>query len=264
MSNSLETELSAALANDGISAAELNALLLRVGEAIIAAENDAKSYQEQIYELDADPQAANAQYKSKLIAAGRLRTAEGRLQRKLSASEASERLAAWEADFGSMEKQRNELAAELVDAFGQLAKVAEVFSRITVFEGELSKFQSSRPSGAPGHILEVELHARGRDAFDRDHPPLSQLLKLYSLGGKQIWPIPQKRDWVQSIPVLQGTYGEVGPDWWHKEIQEARQAQVKAESDRVTAYYKQQGEARAAREHAEDQEKWKNAGGASK
>ena len=87
-----------------------------------------------------------------------------------------------------------------------------------------------------------------------------QMVKLFALSGKQIWPPVVKRDLSHFIPVIEAPYG--GPDWWKKEIQEARQAQVKADSDRLTEYYAQQQRLKEERERQE--ESWKQVGGAGK
>ena len=261
MSNSLETELSAALVSDTVPAVELSALIIKVEEAITSADAEAKLNQELVYSLDADPKQAHAAMEEAVICSGRLTTALTRLHRKRAAAENAERVAAWQSDFGSMTERRDAMAAELVTAFADMNRIAEVFSRATLFEAELSKFHQTRPSGVPGMLRGPELEARDLDAFNRDNPSLLNMVKLFALSGKAIWPIPQKRDWVQMIPTIQGQFG--GTDWHRPEVQQARQAEAKAQSDRVTAFYKQQAEDRAEREFKEDQERWKNIDGAA-
>ena len=73
-----------------------------------------------------------------LLLVGRLNTLLTRLHRRRATAENAERVAAWNKDFGSMTERRDTLAAELVEAFSELSRVSEVFSRITIFEAELS------------------------------------------------------------------------------------------------------------------------------
>lgn len=259
MSN-LETELSAALVSETVTAVELSALIIKVQEAITAADAEAKRSQEAVYDLAADPKAAHAAMEEAVICSGRLNTALTRLHRKRSSAENAERVAAWQNDFGSMTERRDALAAELVDAFSDLSRVAEIFSRATLFEGELSQFHQSRPSGVPGLLRGPELEARDLNSFNRDTPSLLPLIKLFALSGKQIWPPVVKRDLSAFIPVIEAQYG--GADWWRDEIKQARQEQVKAESDRVTNFYAEQQRLREEREQQE--ESWKHIDGAGK
>jgi hypothetical protein len=150
--NSLETEIGEALTRDDITSDALSALIIRVQEAIIAADAEAKRNEEAVYDLNSNPKVAHEAFEEAVICSGRLTTALTRLHRQRSAVEASERRAAFEGEFKPMTAKRDALAAELVDAFGQMAKVAELFSRITLFEAELSQFHQSRPSGVPGHL----------------------------------------------------------------------------------------------------------------
>ena len=253
----LEQELSSALTNETVSAVVLNALIVRTEAAIAEADADAKRQNELIFDpqLCADPKEARGAMDDALLLVGRLNTLLTRLHRRRATAENAERVAAWNKDFGSMTERRDTLAAELVEAFSELSRVSEVFSRITIFEAELSRFHQGRPSGVPGLLLGCELQARGLQSFDRDTPSLLNQIKLFSLSGKAIWPPPQKKEWVNSIPVIEASYG--GPNWWDKHIQEERQAQVKRESDRVTAYYAEQQRLREEREHQEDIERWK-------
>jgi hypothetical protein len=99
------------------------------------------------------------------------------------------------------------------------------------------------------------------ESFNCDSPSLLNEIKLFALSGKAIWPIPQKRDWTFAIPVVEAA-GAIGPDWWRQEIQDARAAQVKQESDRLTAYYAEQQRLKEERDYQEEK-RWKNIDGAA-
>ena len=253
--SSLESEIGAALTSETISGDALSDLILRVQEAIVASEAESKRCQEAIYDIDVkDPKAEHVAMEESVIMAGRLQTALTRLHRKRTAVETSSRLAAWESEFNALKDERNALADELVDTYPEAAaKLIDLFSRISAFDGRLSTLRQNRPGGIKAHLADVELEVRGLERFTRDTPSIIQQVLLFDLStGKQAWPPVVKRDLSFAIPVIDDI--RHSPDWWKPEVRNARRAESENEAARVAAFYADRTRQKAEREEREEQQ----------
>jgi hypothetical protein len=197
-----------------------------------------------------------------LLLSGRLNTLLTRLHRKRTAAETAERLSAWEAEFKALKDERDLLAVELLDTYPALAaKLIDLFSRLAAFDGRISQLLSARPSSVKDTLLAPELEARGLSRFTRAEPSITAQVQLFDLNTtKQIWPVPVPRDMSIFAPL---PYNPRYSGEWHKYQEEEANA-CRAESERVNAHYEQMAKERAAREHQEDLERWKQLGGAGK
>jgi hypothetical protein len=177
-----------------------------------------------------------------------LRTLHGRLLRRVHAVEAAEQFRQWQCDFRDLNKEHNSLAKEFAALYPTaVAQLANLFGRLSSFERRASQLHQRRPAGCALHIESVELTARKLERFTRDEPSLPTVVQLFALDGKQVWPVKVARDMSLFAPVVPADPAR-GPDWWRKEVQDARAAEAKAEADRVTAYYEKQAREREERE----------------
>jgi hypothetical protein len=189
-------------------------------------------------------------YLDGLLAAGRLRTLLARLNRRYTEVSAAERISQWRKTAAALSEERDDLALELDEAYPDLVtRLVDLFTRMTVLDRKLSRLHETRPSGIMLHLTCPELMARGLDEFNRARPSLLKSVQLYDFNGNQVWPTKVARDLSLFAPERYAN-PRSGPDW-HK-FSEARAEEVKAESQRVAAYYEQQAQQRKEREDREN------------
>jgi hypothetical protein len=248
----LERRLTAVLGNSaGATAAELRELLQTTEEGIILAEEEAAVAQARALDptVTPDPSAARAYAEDTALAAGRLSTLHGRLLRRVTEVEATERLRQWQRDFSDLKKERDALADEFAALYPRcVSQLTDLFARVVAFDQKASKLHQARPAGVALHIDSPELTARKLERVTRDVPSLLTAVTLYDFhNGKQIWPPVQKRDMSLFAPVVIADAAH-SPDWWRPEVQAARNAEAKAEAERVREYYERQAREREERE----------------
>jgi hypothetical protein len=248
----LEQQISAAL-DGGASAAEALAALIAETEAAVAmADAEAKSEEARMLDpvLSPDPHQAKAAMEDALIRSGRLRTLLPRLIRKHGEVEAAEQLAAFEVEYLDLEKERDELALELAEAYSDaVATLIDLFQRVADHDGKIAALHQSRPTGCGLHLDGVELTARGLAAFCRDIPSLIKATTLFDFTtGKQLWPVIVPRDMSVFAPAYPHDIRYTNR-WW--EAHEADAAGRRAESQRVDGYYAEQNRLREERDRKE-------------
>jgi hypothetical protein len=155
-----------------------------------------------------------------------------------------------EPDFRQVEAKRDELAEEYAATYPKfVAQVVDLFSRAEAVDREVSRINGSAPSGEH-RLRQVELVARGLDNFSRADPPITKAVQLpdWLNSEKLAWPPPQP-----SLAVLVAssmTFSQhPGDNWWRQD--EERKAALRAEQERVAAYYEQMARQREERENAE-------------
>ena len=160
-----------------------------------------------------------------------------------------------EPDFRQVEAKRDELAQEYAATYPRLAaQFVDLFERIEAVDKEVSRINGSAPSGEHRRLRQVELVARGLDNFSRADPPITKAVQLpdWTNSEKMVWPPPQPSLAVQVAASM--TFSQhPGDDWWQQ--REERTAALRAEQERVAAYYEEMARQREERENAEAQER---------
>lgn len=190
----LEQQVVAALTAEPPPALDqLLTLIAETESAIITAENEASLAREQFLDPIATPDAnaGRAKLESKQFISARLRTLLPKLQERAHAVQAEENRKAWQVDFARCADQRNQLAKELAQTYPNVvSQLVSLFSRIRANDAALSDLHGSRPDGAKGTLLGVELTARNLSEFNRDQPSLTRDLRLpeWQESCRLAWP----------------------------------------------------------------------------
>ncbi len=145
----------------------------------------------------------------------------------------------------------NELAQEYAATYARLAaQFVDLFERIEAVDKKISRINGSAPSGEHRRLHQVELIARGLDNFNRSNPSITKAVPLpdWTNGEKMIWPPPQPSLAVQVASSM--TFGQHPGDHWWQQREERAQA-MRAEQERVAAYYEEMARQREERENAE-------------
>jgi hypothetical protein len=219
---SLETRIATALTKM-IKSADLATLITEVEDAILAAEKAVE--QARVRALDPivlDPGARTALQDAEFLTQ-RLQVALPRLGQRLEEIQAAEHAAEWEPEFERVKARRDELARECAELYPTVTdQLVDLFKRISECDGEISRINGAAPSGEHRRLLEVELHARGLDAFTRDEPSIiTELLKLpnWADSARMAWPLPEPFDPERFAPVPFDP--RHSPDWWKVKQEEA-------------------------------------------
>jgi hypothetical protein len=176
-------------------------------------------------------------------------------QARCQKAQAQEQATEWLAEHDRLKGERDALAEELRAVYPDaVAKIMDLFVRITANDESLSGLHRSRPPGMKEHLLSAELHARGLDNFRRDKPSLLETTRLIDwASGREIWPPPQTPLAVlvaASVPRSQYR----GADWW--KTNERRAAEQQAERQRVADYYARAKREQEERENSEARERF--------
>jgi hypothetical protein len=195
MKQTLEQQIVKALTADD-PPPTLEQLLTLVGEvesAIIEADNEASLAQEQFLDPIATPDANAGRAKMEMtqFTSARLRTLLPRLESRAREVEAEENRKAWQVRFDALERERDQLAAELGELYPKVeSQLVSVFARCANLDARLSALHQSRPSGCKGTLLSAELVARNLTEFSRDQFSLTRELKIPSFteSSRLSWP----------------------------------------------------------------------------
>jgi len=250
MSATLEQRIATALSSETTS--DVVALLIaEVETAIVAADKAAEMEREKALDPLASPDAAKARasMEDAAFTRDRLRNVLPRLQARLTELHAAEYAARWEPDFEQVQAQRDELAQQYAGLYPKLAgQLVDLFERIEAVDKEVSRVNGSAPEGEHRRLRQTELVARGLDNFSRADPPITVQLADWTNSEKMAWPPPKPSLAVQVATSM--TYGShPGASWW-QESKERAQA-LRAEQERVAAFYEAQARRREERENAE-------------
>ena len=133
-------------------------------------------------------------------------------------------MAQWRARYEVLKEKRDGLATELQDVYPPLvAKIADLFSRITANDAELAQLHQARPSGESPHLDGAELTARGLERFTRENPSIASELRLPSFehSDPTVWPPSRTFDPNLFAPVVSGDPRLSTGDWWKVQPEEA-------------------------------------------
>jgi hypothetical protein len=223
MSNDLEARIAAAL-TDSVTSETLDGLVTETEQGIADAQAAAEAEREKALDLTASPdaKAAREAVAEAEFVRDRLRAALPRLQERLQKVEDAEYLAGWLARYEVLKEKRDGLARELPDVYPpSVAKIPDLFSRITANDLELDQLHQARPSGVSLHLDGAELTARGLDRFTRDEPSIITELRLpgWPHSGRMAWPPPQPFDPERFAPAPHDR--RFSSEWWVVQQEEA-------------------------------------------
>jgi hypothetical protein len=246
----LERKLSSVFADDraAVTSAELRALMQETESGIVDAQEAARLAKADALDptVTPNPTEARSRMEDAALAAGRLHTLLGRLQRRYAEVAEAERFAAWQADFNDLRKQRDALAGDLAKVYPEVtATLTDLFTRIALLDQKLSTLHQARGAGVQLHLLGAELIARELERFTRDVPSLLQSVVLLDFNsGTRVWPPVVPRDMTMFQPVpFNPRYSS---RWWETQAAEAEAR--KQEQKRLDEYYEQQQRGRRERE----------------
>ena len=215
--DNLEQRAVAALRNDSVSLTELTELICEVESALTAADVTAEeTWREGIDPvLSPDPVLARERVKAAEFAYDRLGALLSRLEARHQQIAAAERNARWEADYGRVKAERDQLAAELAETYPQIvAKLVGLLNRVACCERECERIAGTAPSGERRRLLGPELHAKGLTRFTRDTPSFTRDLRLpdWEQPATTSWP-PQRAREMLTFP-LYAHKDRYSANWW--------------------------------------------------
>jgi hypothetical protein len=205
--------------------------------------------------LALDPKAARQAIADATFAANRLRTLLSKLQSRYQQLRDKEERTAWLAKFDALKPERDALAEELGELYPDaIAKLMDLFVRITANDNALSELHQARPTGMAQHLLSAELRARGLDSFSYNTPSLLTSVHLIDWEtGREIWPAPKPSMAAAFAAIAMPSYDRRFTGDWAKE-NERRAAAQEAERQRMADYYTRTTKEQEDRENAETRE----------
>jgi hypothetical protein len=247
----LEQKIKSALTTDK-SSDELAALIAEV-EATIPTASDAAE-QERIKAYDptiVDAHKARQSLADAEFARERLQAALPALQQRLQELQAQEYSVQWHDNYAQVEADSHALAAELREVYPAVVnKLVDLLTRKKACDAEVGRINGSAPAGVALRLREVELVARDLKGFTRGEPSITNELSLpdWDQPTKLVWPPPQVPLAVQvAASMIQRPHP--GANWASE--REERTAALRAEQERVAAFYEAQARRREERENAE-------------
>jgi hypothetical protein len=195
-----------------------------------------------------DSKAHRAQMDSAKFFAERLLRAHPSLEARYREVAAREYLAQWQTDYAAVEAARDALAAELRQVYPELVtKVADLFTRMAECDREVLRISGAAPYGEHRRLLDVELAARGLESFTTANPSIAQTVQLpdWEQSDRMVWPPPSTPFAVLAVQAMPAP-AHPGGGWW--KYREERTAALRAEQERVAAYYEDMERQREERE----------------
>jgi hypothetical protein len=230
MSNKLEQKVSNALAANGHqTAADIAGLLTELEQAIVTAEEAAKAAHEASLDpaKTPDPVAARHASENAAFRANRLKTLLPRLQQRYTAAVTREEAAAGRQKAAPILAQRDQIAAEFVQIYGECAAaIAELFQRAAANNTELNRLCQSLPANLGLDLREAELVGRNLGQFTRDRPSVISGCVLMNYDGRTLWPERRLPDPVMFEPVPHNR--RFSPEWGMVMDEENAAAEAKA------------------------------------
>ena len=189
----LEQEIVAALAGADVNSGDLSALIERTEAAIPEIDQAAETARSEALDpaLSPDPKTARAAMEDAAFTRERVKTLLPRLQARYQEVQAQGYLTEWRSDYEKLKGKRDGLADELRTIYPEFEpKIADLFTRITANDAELSRLHQARPAGIALHLLSAELVARDLERFTIREPSIAQELKLptFAPGQRLAWP----------------------------------------------------------------------------
>jgi predicted transcriptional regulator len=166
---SLEQRIAAALANQDIAAADLQALIAETNAAIAQATATAESERAKAYDpaLSPDPKAARAAMEDAHFIVGRLQTLLPRLHAHHTRRQHQEKREQWRAEATTFERARDALAQEFAEVYPRaVGELVSLMARTAALEQDIERLNRAAPSGE-GRLVGVENTARGLPLVDR-------------------------------------------------------------------------------------------------
>jgi hypothetical protein len=186
-----EQKIAHALNGSGHSSTELGDLLTETEQAILKAEEEARSARDAAYDprLSRDLQSARAAMEDAAFRVGRLEILLPRLRRRYQIVVAQEQSAEAEAKAEPIRAQRDALAQEFADTYTEYAdRLTDLFERMAENNAAIARLHSSLPDGSSLYLRESELEARKLASFSRDHFSILKTAVLPDIDGTMLWP----------------------------------------------------------------------------
>jgi hypothetical protein len=252
----LEKRISAALTGER-TAHDLANLLMQCDLAVPQAEEFAKSELERALDplrSPDDPREARQQAEDATFAANRLRTLRPRLLARYHEISAAEQRDKYLAHYEQLKIEGAALGAELVDLYGAVMPLVEVFGRLRAFRERCRALHAGDPGGLP-HVNDAELQARRLDGFTGEVKSLLEAVRLPDFtSGRELWPekpISFAASFAASmVPV------HPGPMWSDPVYQERVAEERRQEQERLAAARAQAAKLQLDRENKELRENW--------
>ena len=253
--NSLEKRIASALVDEGITSAELSALLTEVESATTAADKAAK--EERTKALDptnVDTAAARRELDNATFHRDRLHAALPKLQRHYDQVSDQESYDRWLAMFEGVKSKHAAAAAKLKAIYWEFGpKLVEALLDAQDVDADVRRVMDQKP------VLLAQANGDGKDLPTVEHtarslksiaPGCSMMrdmhLPLFEAPNALAWPPPTPSLFSQmAMPII----SHPGADWWKDN--DARKTNAERENARIVNYYKQQQEEREKREAAE-------------
>jgi hypothetical protein len=182
----LEKRITSALV-DAIASAAIAELIAETESAIAIADEAAEQARTKALDplLSPDATKARAAMEDAAFIRDRLRTVLPRLQARFRQVSLQERYDAWVIDYDNIKLARDALAKELTALYPEYAtRIINLLLRIEAVDLEVKRVASRKPYEAPAangdgrNLREVELEARGLEAFSTHAPSIIKNLRL--------------------------------------------------------------------------------------
>ena len=247
----LEQRIADALAGD-IAADQLAELIADTRTAIGQASAAAEAARARAYDpAIVDPTARRSMEAADHLAR-RLRLALPRLETAALRQRNAQEYATWAAEFDAIKAKHTAASTRLRQVYSEFEhQLVSALTEARKVDVEVRKVLDNKPTELPQsngdgrRLPTVELAARHLDGVDQQFSLMTMRLPAFSAPNKLSWPPPTPPILPQDVmPVLPG-----GGDW-HRGLAQ-RDAERRAESQRVANYYAQQTKQREEREAAE-------------
>lgn len=232
MSKSLEQRIAAALGDGAITSSALGDLIAETDKAAAAATAEAERAKALDVTQQVDLTKVHSAMERAAITAERFRSALPRLWSRFDQITSEEYATQWHADCDEVATVRDKLAAELVELYSPFVeRIADLMTRITEADKQVSRVNGSAPSGEPRRLCVVELRARGLDSFTRSVPSITDELRLphWETPDGLAWPPPVSIDPARFAPVPFNR--RYSADWAQAKEEEARAVRERQERE---------------------------------
>jgi hypothetical protein len=233
INQSLENEISVALAADAIIPAELEALIDKADDGIAAAKQAAARQRETALDpiLSPDLREARETMDDAAILVGRLETLRRRLERRLAQVIDAEAHARWLQDYNEVIAKRDAAVAQFQRYPDLIVELLTILHTAQDVDAEVARVNHTAPPTEARRLVGVEATARGISAFSRLQPAIADGVVLPDLenADRTLWPPPPP---VAIVPPPPADV-RFSADWGRHRDEARQQAQDKAERDRA-------------------------------
>jgi hypothetical protein len=245
----LETRVVAALTGDGITSANVEALILETASAIADGENAAAAERERAFDpvVSPDIKAAREQMQDALFKVARMKTLLPRLEKLSGEVRAAEEIAAFTIKRDALQSDGDAIETELVETYSEAARqIVDVFARASAFRDRVRQELPAVPSGVA--------------QFRKFAPSVSRLLGdvvLVALddGRHKLWPVKSSGAFAAEFAQAMTVPSHPGSDWGSAEVRAQRRKVVEAEQAGIARHMAEATQQQEDRLNAEARER---------